>query len=51
MYVCVCVLAFVIRHEIRIFSAPHYIDMCGLSGCNGKVTPKEAYVALTGPGG
>jgi len=33
MCVCVCFLAFVIRHEYRIFSALHYVAICGLSGC------------------
>jgi len=30
---CVSVLGLVIRHLNRIFSAPHYIVICGLSGC------------------
>ena len=30
VFVRVCVLAFVIRHEIRIFSSPHYIDNCSV---------------------
>ena len=29
--VCVCILAFVIRHANRISSAPYYIVICGLS--------------------
>jgi len=28
----VCIPALVIRHESRIFSAPHYTVICGLSG-------------------
>jgi hypothetical protein len=31
--ICVCVLALVIRHAQRIFSAQHYIVTYGLSGC------------------
>jgi hypothetical protein len=32
MIVCVCILALVIRPPNRIFSAPYYIVICGLSG-------------------
>jgi predicted DNA-binding transcriptional regulator AlpA len=31
MTMCVCILAFVIRHAMRIFSAQHYIVICGMS--------------------
>jgi hypothetical protein len=30
--VCVCILALVIGHANRVFSAPHYIVICGLFG-------------------
>jgi hypothetical protein len=33
MSVCVCILASVIQHAKRIFSAQHYIAICDLSGC------------------
>jgi hypothetical protein len=33
LWVCVCILALVIRHRNLILSAPHYMPICGLSGC------------------
>jgi hypothetical protein len=33
MRVCICILALAILQEICVFSAPHYIVICGLSGC------------------
>jgi len=32
LQVCVYILAFVVRHGHRVFSAPYYVVVCGLFG-------------------
>ena len=33
LQVCVYILAFVIWHDHRVFSAPHYVVLCALFAC------------------